>query len=294
MVGRIPANSTSTPRSLATDRTRPRSSFNCASMALKQLPPKPCGSRLSSRLKAPTSVTKCGSSTASRISNATGAGFQLRSTRNISCSAPMRRTPDSMRSSASMRSRACTSRSRAWVNCRRSCPAPLASATSFPLARVLATDHRTRPTGTRRGTAGACAARSASRGATPGPTSRPGWGCLATELVGDTPRLADVLVRALAAGEHDEAGAQHLEQCAILVEVGRKCSGEAARKLSSTGPSTKPRAGRTCHSCRSRRGTRRASGTARPSALNAPIEAPDVMISMSGDSQSARIAGTTS
>ena len=43
MVGRIPASSTSTPRSLATDRTRPRSSFNCASMALKQLPPKPCG-----------------------------------------------------------------------------------------------------------------------------------------------------------------------------------------------------------------------------------------------------------
>ena len=30
------------------------------------------------------------------------------------------------------------------------------------------------------------------------------------------------------------------------------------------------------------------------SALYAPIEAPDVMISMSGDSQSARIAGTTS
>ena len=30
------------------------------------------------------------------------------------------------------------------------------------------------------------------------------------------------------------------------------------------------------------------------SALNAPIEAPAVMISMSGDSQSARIAGTTS
>ena len=59
------------------------------------------------------------------------------------------------------------------------------------------------------------------------------------EHVRHAPRLADVLVGALAAGEHDEAGAQPLEQCAILVEGGRKCSGEAARKSSSIGPLTK-------------------------------------------------------
>ena len=42
------------------------------------------------------------------------------------------------------------------------------------------------------------------------------------ELVGHPPRLADVLVRALSGGEHDESGAQALEHGAVLVQAGQE------------------------------------------------------------------------
>ena len=99
-------------------------------------------------------------------------------------------------------------------------------------------------------------------------------------------------LRPLAAGEDDEPLRKHVEVAAAELrnDVERR-----RRRCSPSRPGRRrTAAGRTCRSCRSRPGTRRGAGTRTPSALNAPIDAPAVMISMSSDRQSSRIAGTTS
>ena len=110
IVGRMPASTTLRPAPSALARASASSSSSWPSSALRQEPVKTCGSRLHSRLNAPTSVVKWGSPRRPSMSSAWGAGRNDASTRNISCSAPMRVMSVSKRPSASIRSRAWRSR----------------------------------------------------------------------------------------------------------------------------------------------------------------------------------------
>ena len=78
------------------------------------------GSIFSSRLNFINSATtRLSPVVRSSISSATGAGRQRSSTRNISCSTPIRRTPDSNRFSSSIYSSARTSSISRYVNRRK-------------------------------------------------------------------------------------------------------------------------------------------------------------------------------
>ena len=111
-VGRIPVSITSESWRRAAARTRPTYSSSSACMSEKHVPSRTRGDRLASRLKRASSVVNGLSFRSSRTSTATGAGFQASLTRNISCSAPKRRIPDSMCPSSTSRSMASMSRRR--------------------------------------------------------------------------------------------------------------------------------------------------------------------------------------
>ncbi len=110
--------------------------------------------------------------------------------------------------SACARARADPRESRA-VNSRRCCASLSGSTALCDLVVVIPSPVSLGPFG--RGTAAASCAKSPSRGASRGPTSRLGWGCPATQRVRHRPRLADVLGATLAAAHQDEARAQHVE-----------------------------------------------------------------------------------
>ena len=88
----------------------------------------------------------------------------------------------------------------------------------------------------RRGTAAASLARSASRAATAAPTSRPGWGCLRCRARGPratTRRCPRSRLRPVARMTNR---VRRSSRCGPS-RLGRKCSGERAKKSSPTGPS---------------------------------------------------------
>ena len=118
-VGRMPHRSTFEPSSLAAVRASRTRAPISRSIWPRQSSARARGARFASRLNVASSGVNCSPRRAS-TRGALGQGAQPSSTRNISSSAPMRRTPDSMRPSSIIRSSACTSSSRAWTKERSS------------------------------------------------------------------------------------------------------------------------------------------------------------------------------
>ncbi len=137
-VGRIPVSTTSVPMPRATSLTPSTSSSTRPWRSLKQLPSSTRGSMFASRLYRASSVVY-GPSSSGRISSAFEAGRNASFTRNISCSAPIRRIPVSKQPESSICCSARRSRRSAFVKARVASGPPGLPVTLCPTARRYST-----------------------------------------------------------------------------------------------------------------------------------------------------------